>query len=56
MNNYIVVGWPDIQYLFDKEGFKENSYLINDEQGLEDFGSSAYFVNVDWLKEHDIYI
>ena len=53
MSNYIVIGWPDIQYLFNEEGFEENSYLVNDEQGLEDFGSSAYFVNVDWLKEHD---
>lgn len=47
---YEVVTWPEIQYLFDLPGFEENSYLINDEKGLEDFGSSAYFVNIDWLK------
>jgi len=33
------------------EGFRENSYLINDEQGLEDFGSSAYFVKYSWYKQ-----
>ena len=31
-------------------GFRENSYLINDEDGIEDFGCDAYFVDVDWLK------
>lgn len=48
---YIVVTWTDdIQSLMDKEGFKENSYLINDEKGLDDFGSSAYFVNEEWYE------
>lgn len=32
------------------EGFEENSYLINDEKGIEKLGSSAYFVNTEWLK------
>lgn len=45
---YIVVTWPCIQYLMDKEGFKEHSYLINDDKGIEDFGSSAYFVEETW--------
>ncbi len=49
MGKYVVVTWPDSQQLMDKEGFAENSYLVNDEQGLEDFGSSAYFVDEDWL-------
>jgi len=49
MSNYVVVCWPEIQYLFSENGFEENSYLINDEQGIDDFGSSAYFVNEEWL-------
>ena len=49
MSKYVIVCWPEIQYLFNEDGFEENSYLINDEQGLEDFGSSAYFVDEDWL-------
>lgn len=48
-NKFEVVSWPDVQYLFDIPGFRENSYLINDSKGIEDFGSSAYFVNSEWL-------
>ena len=48
---YIVVGWPEIQHLMEHEDFHANSYLVNDEQGFEDFGSSAYFVNEDWYKK-----
>ena len=47
--NYIPITWvDDIQGLMDKEGFAEHSYLINDEKGMEDFGSSSYFVEKDW--------
>ena len=49
MDKYIVVCWPEIQFLFEEEGFDENAYLINDEKGIDDFGSSAYFVNFDWI-------
>lgn len=51
MDKYIVITWPEIQKLMEIENFSENSYLINDEKGLEDFGSSAYFVNYDWYKQ-----
>jgi hypothetical protein len=46
---YAVVTWPESQALMELEGFEENSYLVNDEKGMEDFGSSAYFVDEDWL-------
>lgn len=46
---YVVITWPDSQDLMEIEGFRDNSYLINDEKGIEDFGSSAYFVSVEWL-------
>ena len=45
---YVVVTWPESQDLMEIEGFNENSYLVNDERGITDFGSSAYFVNKDW--------
>lgn len=48
---YEVVTWPEVQELMGLCGFEENSYLINDERGINDFGSSAYFVRVDWLEE-----
>lgn len=50
--SYIVVTWPEIQELMDKPGFRDNSYLINDNKGIEDFGSSAYFVDNNWLAEY----
>ena len=46
---YDVVLWPDSQDLMELDGFDENSYLINDEEGLEMFGSSAYVVSKMWL-------
>jgi len=50
MNNFVVVCWPNSQALMDKPGFRENSYLVNDDKGIEDFGSSAYFVDEEWLE------
>ena len=38
--------------LIELDGFEENSYLVNDDRGLLEFGSSAYFVNRKWLEEH----
>lgn len=49
MEKYVIVTWPASQELMEQEGFRENSYLINDEKGIEDFGSSAYFVKESWL-------
>lgn len=49
-----IVCWPDIQALMELDGFNENAYLINDEKGLEEYGSSAYFVNSDWLRKNTL--
>ena len=49
MSNYVIICWPEIQYLFNEGGFDKNSYLINDDKGINEFGSSAYFVNKEWL-------
>ena len=54
MTTYTVVTWPEVQLLMDLEGFREHSYLINDEQGLNDFGSSAYFVETEWLSKNQL--
>jgi hypothetical protein len=48
-DKYEIIVWPEIQELMELDGFEDNSYLINDEKGLEEFGSSAYFVNTKWL-------
>ena len=50
-DSYVVVTWPDSQYLMELEDFKNHSYLINDDQGMQDFGSSAYFVEKNWLNK-----
>lgn len=44
-----VVCWPESQDLLEVEGFEENAYLINDEKGVLEFGSSAFFVRKEWL-------
>lgn len=31
--------------------FRDHSYLVNDPKGLDDFGSSAYFVEKKWIDE-----
>lgn len=46
-----VVCWPESQMLMELDGFEENSYLVNDDKGLLEFGSSAFFVNRKWLEE-----
>ena len=46
-NKYVVIKWPRIQHYM-VDGFEENAVLINDEKGLDHFGSSAYFVNAEW--------
>ena len=47
-----VVCWPESQMLMELDGFEENSNLIDDDKGLLEFGSSAYFVNRKWLEEN----
>jgi len=47
---YIIVVWPEIQDLVGLEGFAKNTHLINDDQGVEEHGSSAYFVKQVWYE------
>ena len=54
MTTYTVVTWPEVQLLMDLKGFREHSYLINDDRGLDDFGSSAYFVEIEWLSKNQL--
>lgn len=50
MKYYVVVEFPDVQYIMDAPGFDDNSYPIYDDYGIRDFGSGAYFVSVEWLE------
>ena len=49
MEDYVIIGWPDIQDIMDEEGFNENTTLIepNDNMGI---GSSTYLVDKRWLE------
>lgn len=49
MEDYVIIGWPDIQDIMDEEGFEENTTLIepNDNIGI---GSSTYLVDKEWLE------
>ena len=44
MEDYEIIGWPEIQYFMDLEGFGANTALIepNDNMGI---GSSTYLVD-----------
>lgn len=49
MEDYVIIGWPDIQDIMDEEGFEENTTLIepNDSMGI---GSSTYLVDKEWFE------
>ena len=51
-DTFEVVCWPESLTLMDIDGFDENAYLVNDDKGLLEFGSSAYFVDRRWLEEN----
>lgn len=50
MDNYEIIGWPEIQYIMDEPGFRENSALIDINENIG-IGSSTYLVSKGWLKE-----
>ena len=49
MEDFEIIGWPDIQDLMDYGGFVENTALIepNDNLGID---SSTYLVDKKWLE------
>jgi hypothetical protein len=48
-DDYVIIAWPEIQDLMNREGFNKNCCLANSTQFIEEYGSSAYFVNKKWL-------
>ena len=49
MDDYVIIGWPDIQEVMEMEGFSENAALIepNSYMGID---SCTYLVDKEWLK------
>lgn len=50
MEKYVLITWPESQRLMDQKWFNE-CILMNDENHLEEIGSSAYFVPKKRVKE-----
>ena len=50
MNEYEVIGWPEIQEIMDEDGFEDNATLItiNEAMGI---GPNTFLVNKKWLEE-----
>lgn len=48
-DDFILIPWPEIQAFMEIPGFDINACLANDEWAIEKYGSSAYFVNKNWL-------
>lgn len=48
MEDYEIIGWPEIQAFIDLDGFDDNATFIeeNDSMGI---GGSTYLVRKDWL-------
>lgn len=49
MKDYVIVGWPDIQDIIDKEGFEDNAALIEPHYSMG-IGSSTYLVDREWFE------
>lgn len=46
-----IVTWAESQYLLELPKYRDHCQLINDIEGLEKYGSSAYVVETAWLNE-----
>ena len=49
MEDYEIIGWPDIQDIMDKEGFEDNATLIEPNYSMGIY-SSTYLVDKEWLE------
>lgn len=52
-DTFIVVTWPEVQELFELEGWRENSLPINDMPIYSQYGSSSYMVRESWLRKQE---
>lgn len=49
LEGYEIVCWPESQDLMEIEGYRRHSYLIDDDFGIDKYGSSAYVVEKEWF-------
>ena len=52
MDDYVIIGWPEIQDYMEEDGFEDNATLItpNESMGI---GSSTYLMNKEWIYEQN---
>ena len=48
---FTVVTWPENQALMELPDFHKHCHLINDPEGLSQFGPQAYMCEISWLNE-----
>jgi len=46
---FIVITFPKVQELMEREGFEENSEIIISSSLIKVYGQSAYFVRLSWI-------
>jgi len=49
MENFEIIGWPDIQEFMELDGFEENSTLIDPNPNIG-IDSSTYLIDKEWLE------
>lgn len=49
MEEFELIGWPEIQFYMDLEGFKENSTLVDPNTNIG-IDSSTYLISKSWLE------
>jgi hypothetical protein len=49
MEDYEIIGWPDIQAFMELDGFDDTATLIAPNDSM-DIGSSTYLVDKEWLE------
>jgi hypothetical protein len=49
MENYVIVGWPEIQELMNEDDFEENSTLLEPNSAMG-IGECTYLVDKEWLE------
>lgn len=54
-NTYIVVEFPAVQYYMEEKWFETEAILINDDNGLNQFGSSAYMIPIERINKNKLY-
>lgn len=47
---YEIVTWPEVQDLMSFNDFNKHACLANDDYFVEKYGSSAYFVDSEWME------